>query len=64
MTEQEMENYLAEAIDLRNTDDDFDLERNIRILTYEEAGIMTRNKGLVLRTPDGDEFQITIVKSR
>ena len=64
MTEKEMEDYLAEAIDLRNADDDFDLEHNIRILTYEEAGIMTYNKGLVLRTPDGDEFQITIVKSR
>jgi hypothetical protein len=64
MTEQEMENYLAEAIELHNADEDFDLESNIRILTYEEAGIMTYNKGLVLRTPDGDEFQITIVKSR
>jgi hypothetical protein len=64
MTEQEMENHLAECIDLRNEEDDYDLERNIRILTYEEAGVMTRNKGLVLRTPDGDEFQITIVKSQ
>jgi hypothetical protein len=64
MTEQEMENYLAEAIELRNADEDFDLESSIRILTYEEAGIMTYNKGLVLQTPDGDKFQITIVKSR
>jgi hypothetical protein len=63
MTEKEMEDYLAEAIDLRNADDDFDLERNIRILTFEDAGIMTYNKGLVLRTPGGDEFQVTIVKS-
>jgi hypothetical protein len=64
MTEQEMQEWLAETIDMRNSDEDFDLVENTRILTFEEAGLLTRNKGLVLRTPDGDEFQITIVKSR
>lgn len=63
MTEKEMEDYLAEAIDLRNDDHDHDLDRNIRILTYEEAGVLTTNRGLVLRTPEGDEFQVTIVRS-
>ena len=34
------------------------------VLTYDEAGMLTRNYGLVVRTSDGSEFQITIVQSR
>lgn len=29
---------------------------------YEDAGILTSNRGLVLRLADGTEFQITIVQ--
>ena len=36
--------------------------RSIR--TYEDAGVMTYNKGLVIRYDDGTEFQVTIVQSR
>ena len=31
--------------------------------TFEDAGVMTYNKGLVITTPDGSEFQLTIVRS-
>jgi hypothetical protein len=34
------------------------------ILTFDEAGMLTNDKGLLARTSDGDEFQITIVQSR
>ena len=34
------------------------------ILTFEEAGMLTRDSGLVVQTNDGSEFQITVVKSR
>lgn len=34
------------------------------VRTFEDAGVMTYNKGLVIRTPDGSEFQLTIVRSR
>ena len=34
------------------------------VQTYDEAGILTNNKGLVLRMKDGAEFQLTLVKSR
>ena len=37
---------------------------SIRVETYEQAGVMTYNKGLVLTLPDGTEFQLTIVQSR
>lgn len=33
-------------------------------LNFEDAGIMTYNKGIVIRTRDGAEFQLTIVQSR
>lgn len=32
--------------------------------SYEEAGIMTNDKGIVIQTQDGREFQITIIQSR
>ncbi len=33
------------------------------ISTFEEAGLLTMNKGLVLRMKDRSEWQITIVRS-
>jgi len=35
-----------------------------RILTFQQAGVMTYNKGLVITLPDGTEYQLTIVRSR
>ena len=34
-----------------------------RIESFEEAGILTRDSGFILKTEEG-EFQITIVRSR
>ncbi|MCD6369950.1 MAG: hypothetical protein J7L63_00410 [Thermoplasmata archaeon] len=42
--------------------DGFDDIESVR--TFEEAGVLTRNAGLVCRLGDGSEFQITIVQSR
>lgn len=33
------------------------------INSFEEAGLLTKNEGLVVYLRDGSEFQITIVKS-
>ena len=33
------------------------------INSFEEAGLLTKNEGLVVRLRDGSEFQISIVKS-
>lgn len=35
-----------------------------QIATYDDLGILTRDKGLVIETRDGAEFQLTIVQSR
>jgi hypothetical protein len=34
------------------------------VMTYDEAGMLTRDAGLVVRISDGSEFQITVVQSR
>ena len=35
-----------------------------RIVTYSDAGMLTRDAGLVIRMTSGDEFQVTIVQVR
>ena len=37
---------------------------SLRVNTFEEAGVMTYNKGLVITLPDGTEYQLSIVRSR
>jgi hypothetical protein len=32
--------------------------------TFADEGVMTLNKGLVVRLSDGSEFQLSIVRSR
>ena len=34
------------------------------VATYEEAGVLTRNRGLVVTMDDGTEYQVTVVRSR
>ena len=62
MSEDELEAILYRA--LLEQIDEVDADRFSSVLPYWEAGMMTRNKGLVVSTFSGDEFQITIVRSR
>ena len=39
-------------------------DEGFKVETFEEAGFLTRDKGLVIKTEDGDEYQMTIVKSK
>lgn len=34
------------------------------VRSFEDAGVLTTNAGLVLFAPDGQEFQVSVVKSR
>lgn len=34
-----------------------------RAYSFEDAGLLTRNEGLVVRLDDGTEFQVTVVES-
>lgn len=35
-----------------------------RIVAYADAGILSRDAGLIIRAASGDEFQVTIVQVR
>jgi hypothetical protein len=41
-----------------------ELTKKSQLLTFEEAGLLTRGEGLVVRLPDGIEFLITVVQSK
>lgn len=59
MNENELETLLAEVLQ------DPDTAPEIRrVETFEDAGLLTDNRGLVVRTADGGEFEITIVQRR
>ena len=63
MGEQEVQDALMALIgwneDLGNT-----ALAEARVRTFEDAGLMTRNKGVQITLPDGSEFQLTILQSR
>ena len=59
MNEIEFETMLYELLQ-----DDEAAPEIARVETFEEAGLLTANRGVVVRTADGSTFQICIVKSR
>ena len=65
MTEAQLREILAEALTLfeeqaQEADDPIFFDSR----SFEEAGILTANEGLLVRARDGSEFQLTIVSSR
>jgi hypothetical protein len=58
MDEEEFADYLTEALDAFAEENE---EEPPRIDTFEQAGLLTSNVGLVLRYGDA-EFQLTIVR--
>lgn len=72
MNEQTMQDALnaliADVMLCIETGDDVEppeeMETIDSVQTFEEAGVLTMNKGLVLRMKDRREFQVTIVQSR
>jgi len=67
MTARELQEIIRELI-LEGVDgrDDEDEAPNglFEARSYEEAGILTTDMGLVIEADDGSEFQLTIVRSR
>ena len=55
----------AEEANVEDLVDDEDTSTQVAsALTFEDAGVLTSNRGVVLALTDGSEFQITIVQSR
>jgi hypothetical protein len=59
MNEIEFETMLYELLQ-----DDESAPEIARVQTFEEAGLLTNNRGVVVHTAEGITFQVTIVKSR
>lgn len=62
------ENKIAEALLLTINGlleiDETELGEVAEVLTFDRAGLLTNDEGIVLRMDDGSEFQLTIKKSR
>jgi len=58
------EGGLDAAIELLTGERDDEEPLLDEVVSYEDAGLMTRDHGLVLRFRDGGEFQVTVVRSR
>jgi hypothetical protein len=58
ITEEEFEGDLCNAIDLT-----FNEVQPVKVRTFAEDGLLTRDRGLVVKFRSGEEFQITIVRS-
>lgn len=67
---EEVQNGLIEFISVMQDYDEEDMidaefpQRVRDIATYQEAGILTTDKGFVITFDDGSEFQITIIRSK
>ena len=60
-TEVEIEEHLAELL----LGGDSDLPEVVAdVVTFRDAGVLTNERGLVLKLADGSEFQVTIVQSK
>lgn len=57
MTHAEFETILMDTI---LTGAEFENIEVANVQTFREAGVLTRNKGLVVRMADGTEFQVQI----
>lgn len=60
MSESEFVEYLDETLQWASNEDGMILGSS----TFEDVGMLTYNKGLVIRLVDGTEFQVTVVKTK
>lgn len=63
ITEETMQGALCDLLAGYTDSSEIDWA-DVRVRTFEDAGVLTYNKGLVISLPDGSEFQLTIVQSR
>ena len=61
MTPRELEAWIKDAIEEVLAEL---LEERIRVETFEVAGVLTTDRGLVVGFEDGSEIQLTLVRSR
>lgn len=65
-----LRDWLLEILEREADRDGHDIEqepcpaRLDRVQSYQDAGVWTALHGLVIRTEDGEEFQLTVVQSQ
>ena len=65
MTEKGFAACLAAVLNLEcGVNESFDPDGVRDAVTFDEAGVLSSNAGLVVRMDDGSEYQLTIVRSR
>ncbi len=64
MNEQAIREALELVLNGELSLEDTALEETRVVRSFEEAGILSSDEGLVLRMQDGSEFQLTIRQSR
>ena len=63
MDAERLQEVLAEAIELWNNEYGDDADEAMGTRTYEEAGVLTKNLGLVITDSEGNQHQVTILGS-
>ena len=63
-TERDFEEALKDILEDQDTLEEVAGPEVSSVDTFENAGILTRNRGLVIRLRNGAEFQVTIVQSQ
>ena len=61
MNAQEFQYMLSDA--LFNEGENRTELTDMDVRTFSDSGLMTRDKGLVVKLADGSEFQVTVVQS-
>ena len=64
MTDQDIETYLYDLIADDYIQRPETKEVRLNVETFLDGGIMTNDKGLTITDPDGNEWQVTIVRSK
>ena len=64
LTEREYREWLARLL-IEAQEEEFEgTERIMRIVSFEEAGLLTSTEGLMIRLADGSEFQVSVRRAR
>jgi hypothetical protein len=64
MDERTFETLMVDVMDMLSENDDFPEFEGNHSQSFVSVGMLTYNKGMVVRLKDGSEFQVTIVQSR
>ena len=63
MNAHDLQDILRDLIEDDGLEDDLGDRALRRVETYRDAGVLTRDAGLVIRLLNGTEFQLTIARS-